>query len=298
MLDAMRLLGPGGRTRVWLGKYRIAVMTAIARRLGDHIVRGYLTNRKELTDYLEPFQSSIPQAQVVDRRVVACEVRDWRAWFADKLQGRGLELGPLHRPMRTHPGMAMTYMDRADRETLRQQFPDVADSIVQVDVIDDAETLATVADGTFDFVVAAHVIEHMRNPIGAIVNWLRVVREGGQVYLVVPDKRRTFDKLRVRTPLAHMVLDYQQPSRERDFEHFLDYSVHVHHALIDQAISEAERLRDIDYSIHFHVFIPTDIVQLVEWIDGHVMPVSVVEGPSLQQGSDEFHVLLRKGKAR
>ena len=166
-------------------------------------------------------------------------------------------------------------------------------------MIDDAETLATVADGSFDFVVAAHVIEHMRNPIGAVVNWLRVVREGGQVYLVVPDKRRTFDKLRVRTPLAHMVLDYQQPSRERDFEHFLDYSVHVHHAQIDQAISEAERLRDIDYSIHFHVFIPTDVVaaRRVD-IDGHVMPVSIAEGPSLQQGSDEFHVLLRKGKAR
>jgi SAM-dependent methyltransferase len=298
MLDAMRLLGPGGRARVWLGKRRITVMTWIARRLGDHIVKGYLANRTELADYLESFQSGIPQAQVVDRRVVACETRDWRALCSGKLQGRGLELGALHRPMETHSGMTMTYMDRADRETLRQQFPTVAEGIVQVDVIDDAETLATVADGSFDFVVAAHVIEHMRNPIGAIVNWLRVVREGGHVYLVVPDKRRTFDKLRVRTPLAHLVLDYQQPSRERDFEHFLDYSVHVHHAQIDQAIEEATRLRNIDYSIHFHVFLPTDVAQMVEWIDGHVTPVSIAEGPVLSPGSDEFHLLVRKEPAR
>ena len=53
----------------------------------------------------------------------------------------------------------------------------------------------------------------MRNPIGALVNWLRVVRDGGLLYLIVPDKRRTFDQLRVRTTLEHMVLDYQQPSR-------------------------------------------------------------------------------------
>ena len=89
----------------------------------------------------------------------------------------------------------------------------------------------------------------------------------------MPDKRRTFDRLRVRTTLEHMVLDYQQPSRERDFEHFLDYAVFVHHAMTDQAIGEATRLRDTDFSIHFHVFLPQDVVRLVQWIDGHVTPV-------------------------
>ena len=78
-----------------------------------------------------------------------------------------------------------------------------------------------------------------------------------------------------------MVLDYQQPSRERDFEHFLDYAVFVHHAMIDQAIGEATRLRDADYSIHFHVFLPQDVVRIAEWIHGHVTPVHLAEGPAL-----------------
>ena len=204
----------------------------------------------------------MPQGQVVDTSVNAVEHRDWRGHFAGRLHGNGLELGPLHRPVKPHAGMRMTYMDRADQETLKREFPPVAEHIVPVDVIDDAETLATVADGRFDFLIAAHVIEHMRNPIGALVNWLRVVRDGGLVYLIVPDKRRTFDRLRVRTTLEHMVLDYEQPSRERDFEHFLDYAVFVQHAMTDQAIGEATRLRDTDYSIHFHVFLPQDVVRL------------------------------------
>jgi hypothetical protein len=291
----MQVLGPSGRTRNWLRNQKFRLLTSIARSLGDEVVTGTLTSRPEMASLLERLESAVPQGQVFDPTVAAVDHRDWRRHFAGRLHGRGLELGPLHRPLPPHEGMQMTYMDRADRETLRREFPAVARDIVPVDVIDDAETLATVADGQFDFLVAAHVIEHMRNPIGALVNWLRVVRDGGLVYLIVPDKRRTFDRLRVRTTLEHMVLDYEQPSRERDFEHFLDYAVFVHHAMTDQAIGEASRLRDIDYSIHFHVFLPQDVVRLAQWIDGHVTPVRIAEGPALSPALDEFHLLLRKG---
>jgi SAM-dependent methyltransferase len=291
----MQFLGPHGRARTWLRYRKFKLLTSIGRSLGDDVVTGTMTSRPDMVAFLDRLQSIVPQGQIHDTSVTTVDHRDWRGHFAGRLQGRGLELGPLHRPIPPHAGMQMTYVDRADQATLKREFPAVARHIVPVDVIDDAETLATVADGRFDFLIAAHVIEHMRNPIGALVNWLRVVRDGGLVYLIVPDKRRTFDRLRVRTTLEHMVLDYQQPSRERDFEHFLDYAVFVHHALTDQAIGEATRLRDTDYSIHFHVFLPQDIVRVAEWIHGHVMPVQVAEGPSLSPALDEFHVLLRKG---
>jgi len=291
----MEVLGPHGRTRTWLRFQRFRLLTSIGRSLGDDVVTGALTSRPEMAAFLDRLQSAAPQGHVLDTSVTTVEHRDWRGHFAGRLQGRGLELGPLNRPMATHPGMQMTYVDRTDQETLQREHPELAAQIGPVDVIDDAETLATVPDGGFDFLVAAHVIEHMRNPIGALVNWLRVVRDGGLVYLIVPDKRRTFDRLRVRTMLEHMVLDYQQPSRERDFEHFLDYAVFAHHADIDEAIGEATRLRDADYSIHFHVFLPQDIVRVVEWIHGHVTPVQLAEGPALSPAADEFHVLLQKG---
>ena len=66
--------------------------------------------------------------------------------------------------------------------------------------------------------------------------------------------------------------------------------------MIDQAIGEATRLRDADYSIHFHVFLPQDVVRLVEWIHGHVTPVhDRRKARRSARPLDEFHVLLRKG---
>jgi SAM-dependent methyltransferase len=192
--------------------------------------------------------------------------------------------------------MQMSYVDRADQATLQREFPKLAHHIPRVDVLDDAETLATVAPASYDFLVAAHVIEHMRNPIGgALLNWLRVVRDGGLIYLVVPDKRRTFDERRVRTTLEHLVLDFREPSADRDFEHYLDYATYAHHRTGDDAVTEARRLRDTGFSIHFHVFLPQDVVRLVQWMDGQVAPVQVAEGPVMSPAADEFHILLRKG---
>jgi SAM-dependent methyltransferase len=291
----MELFGPHGRTRVFLRERRTRLLVAASRAVGKDIAAGYLGNVPALAEYMEEYQSRAEQGRTVDRSVTVCDHRDWRAHFAAQLQGRGLELGPLHRPVPTHAGMQMTYVDYQGHDELRRAYPELAKHIVDVHLIDDAQTLGTMADGGFDFAVSAHVIEHMRDPIAALVNWLRVVRDGGQLYLVVPDKRRTFDERRVRTTLAHLVLDYQQPSAERDFEHFLDYAAFVHHAHIDNVIAEATRLRDTKFSIHFHVFLPQDIVRLVEWIDQHVTPVSIVEGPVMSPAVDEFHLLLRKG---
>jgi SAM-dependent methyltransferase len=294
----MKILAPGSPTRNWLRRRKLALLTALGRRIGDDLLAGMLCNVPELTEYLEQFQTKVPQGQVLDRSLTHFDGRDWRGEFAARLQGRGVELGPLHRPIRAHPGMSVTYVDLADQQTLQRQYPTLAEAIVPIGIIDNAETLSTIANASFDFLIAAHVIEHMRNPIGAVLHWLRVVRDGGLVYLVVPDKRASFDKLRVRTTLEHLVLDYQRPSQERDFEHYLDYALFVHHAMTDDAITEAQRLADIDFSIHYHVFIPQDVIKLIEWIDGHVTPVEIVEGPAMAPGSDEFHLLLRKGTAR
>jgi SAM-dependent methyltransferase len=291
----MRFLGPYGRTRVWLRFHRYRFITAIARRVGDDVIVAHMTSRPDVAAVFDELQAKAPQARVADPSVAVCDHRDWRTHFASRLQGRGIELGPLNRPLPTHPGMQMSYVDRADQATLQREFPKIAHHIPRVDILDDAETLDTVAPASFDFLVAAHVIEHMRNPIGALLNWLRVVRDGGQIYLVVPDKRRMFDERRVRTTLEHVVLDYREPSADRDFDHYLDYAGFVHHKTGDDAIAEAHRLRDTGFSIHFHVFLPQDVVRMVEWIGANLAAVSIVEGPALSPAADEFHILLRKG---
>ena len=229
-----------------------------------------------------------------DDPAVHVEAKDWRSYFASKLSGRGLEIGPLHRPMVKHWRMKIDYIDRSTVEELRHHYPELAAlPLVEPDIIGDAQTLDNVADCSYNFLIAAHVIEHMKNPLRALNEWCRVVRPGGLIYLIAPDKRATFDINRVRTSLEHIVLDYILPSADRDYEHYLDFALRVHHKSGIEALDEADDLLRRDYSIHFHVFMPIDVLNLINWFSENVRPLKVLEGPVMSPGSDEFHFLLQ-----
>lgn len=221
-----------------------------------------------------------------------------RKKFVENLSGVGLDIGPLHRPMETHDGMIVLYVDRMPVEELRKQYPELsAQPLVKPDIIDDAETLDKVEDGSVNFVIAAHVIEHMRNPIAALRTWLRVLKSRGLLYLVVPDHRLIFDRLRGRTSHAHLVEDFLHHNPERDWEHYLEYAEKVNRDYFGRdidVVEEAKRLRDIDYSIHFHCFVPEDVTWMVDYVDRNITPVQRVHGPVTESGSDEFHLLVRK----
>ena len=70
-----------------------------------------------------------------------------------------------------------------------------------VDIVARAEKLP-LADGSIDFVLTSHVLEHMHNPIEALREWARVTRPGGFVFAIIPHPDRTFDKGRPPTTLA------------------------------------------------------------------------------------------------
>jgi SAM-dependent methyltransferase len=222
--------------------------------------------------------------------------KHWRARFAGRLAGRGLEIGALVAPMPVRPGVTVRNVDRLPEEALQAEYPKVASKqpLRAVDIVDDAATLETIPDASEDFLIAAHVFEHMSNPARALEAWCRVVKPGGFVYLVIPHPARTFDWRRARTTLDHLALDYHRPSIDRDFEHFVDYATHVHRARNPKdAIEEADRLLASGFSIHYHVFAPADLARLLAWFDQHVRRVTIVAGPHAPWLSDEVHVLLQ-----
>lgn len=248
---------------------------------------------KGLVAGIENRIEQIPQAVTEEHNLQASDGRDWRSYFASKLSGRGLEIGPLHRPMVTHEGMQVEYIDRMTVQELREHYPELRElPLVEPDLIGNAETMEGVRDAGYDFLISAHVIEHMKNPLASLEQWCRIVKPGGKIYLIVPDKRRTFDRKRLRTTLEHIVLDYRRPSNERDYEHFLDQAIHVNDQSGQAAIDFADEWVRTDYSIHFHTFIPTDMLRLLRWFAQNVRPLKIVEGPCQAPGSDEFHFLL------
>jgi SAM-dependent methyltransferase len=52
----------------------------------------------------------------------------------------------------------------------------------------DAQLLEGALDQSFDWVHSSHCLEHMRDPLEALNNWLRVLKPGGHLICLVPDE--------------------------------------------------------------------------------------------------------------
>lgn len=69
-----------------------------------------------------------------------------------------------------------------------EQFPLIT-SVKSWDLPDgDAQYLATVPDASLDFAHSSHSLEHMVDPRIALMNWLRVLKPGGHLIVMVPDE--------------------------------------------------------------------------------------------------------------
>lgn len=117
---------------------------------------------------------------------VARHPREWnhervrRRVASAHLAGAGVEIGALHHPFPAPDGCSVEHLDRLSAADLRAEYPELGDQpLVEVDVLDDGETLATLSDESVDFVIASHFLEHSQDPIGTLRNHVRVVRTGG-----------------------------------------------------------------------------------------------------------------------
>lgn len=71
-----------------------------------------------------------------------------------------------------------------------------------------AQIFAEAEPNSLDFVISAHVIEHLRDPMGSIVNAIRVLKPHGVHILIVPDMHFIFDRNRPETTLDHIRADF------------------------------------------------------------------------------------------
>jgi SAM-dependent methyltransferase len=190
------------------------------------------------------------------------------------LSGEGIEIGALNFPMKVPRSARVKYVDRLSLSELRREHPELnATPIVAPNIIDDGESLETIADGTQDFLIASHVLEHVQNPIQTLTHWLRVLKPGGILFLVLPDKRFTFDADRPVTTTEHLIRDYSDGpawSRAQHFEEFAtlagkrishDFGAPDRDRMTDKDL--AAYLMKTDYSIHFHVWTPWELFDLL-----------------------------------
>lgn len=136
--------------------------------------------------------------------------------------------------------------------------------------IAEATDLQFLPANAYDFVLSSHVLEHVANPILALNQWIRLIKNEGVLVLLLPDKHRTFDHRRPITPLEHMIEDYEKHVAENDLTHLPEIlSLHDLSRDPEAGDCQAFRARALDNlnnrCLHHHVFDIRSAIDLVEY---------------------------------
>lgn len=209
------------------------------------------------------------------------------------LRGEGIEIGALTAPLPMPPGATVKYVDRfATQELKRHWSGEDSAAIVDIDIVDSAETLSTISDSSQDFVIANHVIEHLENPLAALENFLRVLKPGGILFMAVPDKRYTFDRRRSITPLPDIIRDYEQGPEWSLEAHYEDWARHVDNVPETELREQVRKHLQDKSEIHFHVWTRRSFTDLLHYCRDQLGWKFQIE--TVQPNAVEFIVILRK----
>jgi SAM-dependent methyltransferase len=188
-----------------------------------------------------------------------------RSLIRSYIKGRGIEIGALHRPLRVSTQAKVTYVDRLWVPGLQQQHPELASyELAKVGVVDDIERLTRFPDESQDFVIANHLLENCQNPIGALLNFLRVLKRGGVLYLAVQDDRYTINGTRPVTSLEHMLQDLERGPEWSKQQHLEEWTRLVNGVQeADEVAEQVSTLMKIDYRIQYHVWTQLELLQML-----------------------------------
>ena len=150
--------------------------------------------------------------------------------------GKGLEIGgAAHNPFNLNT-INVDITDSMETKFKKEEIR-LCNRALPVDIVAPGDAIP-LPDASQDFVISSHVLEHFMNPIKALIEWDRLLKPGGIIFMIVPHKDRTSDKNKVRTTLQHLIDDYQ---------------------------NETTKSND-DENGHEHVWITEDIINLIYWM--------------------------------
>jgi radical SAM superfamily enzyme YgiQ (UPF0313 family) len=183
--------------------------------------------------------------------------------------GKGIEIGgSAHNPF----GLSTLNVDFTnDMNTeFKKEEVKICGTASMVDIVACGDDIP-LPDGSQEFILSSHVLEHFPNPIKALLEWDRLLIPGGIIFMIVPHKERTFDKHKDRTLLKHLIKDFVTNNTE---PHGDPYG-------------------------HDHCWITEDILELIDWMNDTFVKWEIVEVQDVDDKvGNGFTIVIRKKKNR
>lgn len=138
--------------------------------------------------------------------------------------------------------------------------------------ISDAVDMSCLDNCTYELVMSSNNLEHIANPIKALKEFMRVLKHGGIVIILVPVKAYTFDHRREYTSFEHMLQDYENDTPETDLTH-LPEIIELHDYELDPPCGGPENFRkrsEHNYEnicLHHHVFNEDSLKKMFAYLE-------------------------------
>lgn len=174
-----------------------------------------------------------------------------------------------------------------------------------IQYVAEASDLSCLKDKCYDFILSSHVLEHIANPLKALTEWLRILKECGVLLLIVPHKDGTFDHRRQVTVLEHLIEDFDRKVGEDDLSH-LDEILEMHDLGRDPEAGDlnafsARSIKNFENrGVHHHVFDTHLAVELINYIGLQIIVVEafapaniLIVAQKLSQGSNVNNAKFR-----
>lgn len=219
-----------------------------------------------------------------------------------------LEVGAYYRPTLPRNVFKSRYVDFYNTAELRREAEKEGLNparVVEVDYVVRGEDYRDVVRDKFGIVVANHVLEHVSNPI----KWLNMISElmedNGILFVSLPDKKFSFDRLRHNTNLAHLLTDFLSNTTTIGPEHVIEILMYYDNTLFGRQndISSALDLETLKQQmhlpwpgIHSHVFEGDNFLSTIlkPLLFMKLIPYTLADYvPRTEAG--EFYFILRKG---
>jgi hypothetical protein len=219
-------------------------------------------------------------------------------------KGHCVEVGALSSPAILPNAKSIRYADVGDKEKTKASLEKIGyfgyhknkQDFVDVDFIfeSDSPPLHSLEASSIDCVFSSHSLEHSSNPIAALIDYLRVVKCGGIVYTIIPNKKHTYDNKRTTTSVDKLVTKYLANDWSYTLSEYRDVFVNTDtHDVYDNSTEEdiVKAFNDNDGMHHIYVYDEVNTLALIDYVLKNVS-AELVYFDSTNQW--DIHFALRK----
>lgn len=199
---------------------------------------------------------------------------DWLAEFTGK---SGIEIGgpslvfkyylPIYKHIKALDGINFSNKTHWEGDILEGETYKFYKDKIGYQYISDGTELSQIDDKKYDFVISSHCLEHIANPLKALKEWSRILKDGGGFLLILPNKIGNFDNNRKTTTFEHILEDYNVQMTEHDLTH-MEEILSLPDSVMPREEKEKFKQQSLDNFnnryLHHHVF---DLNVMQEMID-------------------------------